>query len=84
MPILKQVTRIATIMVLGIPLIACQAMRDNPKEIGGTLVGAALGVVLGSQIGSGEGRKIAIGVSQLSGAFAGREIGKSLDETDRF
>lgn len=48
----------------------------------GTILGAAGGAALGSQVGSGRGRTAAIAVGTLLGAGAGREIGASLDRAD--
>lgn len=70
-------------MLLVVPLIACESMGDNPKQTGGTLLGAGLGALLGSQVGSGKGQMAAIAVGALAGAWAGSEVGKSLDKADR-
>lgn len=48
----------------------------------GTVLGAAGGAVLGSNVGSGSGRVAAIAVGTLLGAGVGREIGSSLDRAD--
>ncbi len=55
----------------------------GPKETAGTVLGAAGGAVLGSQIGSGRGQLVAVAVGTLAGAIIGKEIGKSLDTTDK-
>lgn len=52
------------------------------KQTVGTLGGAAIGGVLGSNIGKGKGQLIATGAGALLGAFAGSSIGKSLDQSD--
>ena len=71
--------------VLLIPFIVlmtgCDSGRD--KEIGGLLAGAALGGFLGSQIGGGTGRLVAVGAGVLIGGLIGGNIGKQLDEKDR-
>lgn len=59
----------------------CETGRD--KEIGGTLLGAALGGFLGSQIGGGTGRLVATGAGVFLGGFLGQQIGRQLDEKDR-
>lgn len=55
----------------------------GPKQTAGTLIGAGLGGLVGSQIGSGSGQLAAVAVGTLAGAFLGSEIGKSLDRQDR-
>ncbi len=69
--------------VIAVSLGACQNMQDNPKQAGGTLIGAGLGALLGSQVGSGKGKLAAVAVGALAGAWAGSEVGKSLDRADR-
>ncbi len=83
MTVLKSLSRISAALVLSVPLIACQTMQDNPKQTGGTLLGAGLGALLGSQVGSGKGQMAAIAVGALAGAWAGSELGASLDKADR-
>lgn len=58
------------------------AGKCNRKEIG-TVVGAALGGVVGSQVGDGDGRTVAIIVGSVLGGIIGREIGRDLDDGDR-
>ncbi len=83
MTVLKSVTRLFAAVVLAVPLIACQTLQDNPKQTGGTLLGAGLGALIGSQVGSGKGQMAAIAVGTLAGAWSGSEVGKSLDKADR-
>ncbi|MBT3307561.1 MAG: glycine zipper 2TM domain-containing protein [Alphaproteobacteria bacterium] len=83
MTILKHVSHIAIIFVLGGTLVACESAQNNPKQTGGTLLGAGLGALLGSQVGGGKGQMAAIAVGALAGAWAGSEVGKSLDQADR-
>ena len=80
---LKSLWRVAAAALLAVPLIACQTLQDNPKQAGGTLIGAGLGALVGSQVGGGKGKLAAIAVGTLAGAWAGSEIGKSLDRADR-
>ncbi len=58
-------------------------MQNNPKQTIGTLLGAGVGALAGSQIGSGKGQMAAIAIGTLAGAWAGSEVGKSLDKADR-
>ena len=53
------------------------------KETAGTLLGAAAGGLVGSQIGSGTGQLAATGAGVLLGALFGNEIGASLDRADK-
>jgi surface antigen len=55
--------------------------RCNRKLIGQILGGAA-GAAIGSQIGNGRGRIIAIIGGTLAGFFLGGEIGRTMDEID--
>lgn len=80
---MKSVYKITAAVVLAVPLVACQTMQDNPKQAGGTLLGAGLGALVGSQIGSGKGQLAAVAIGALAGGWAGSEIGKSLDKADR-
>ena len=49
----------------------------------GTLSGAALGGLVGSQFGKGGGQALAIGAGIFAGALIGGAIGKNMDETDK-
>lgn len=55
----------------------------GPKQSMGTLGGAVLGGLAGSQFGGGEGRLWTTGAGVLLGAIVGGNIGKSLDRADR-
>ena len=78
-----KVTRYAAIAALVLALAGCEGQTMGTKQGLGTLGGAALGGLAGSQIGSGTGQLAAIGAGVLLGAFLGSEIGKSLDRADR-
>ncbi len=81
MRVLKLVGVGCLIASLGLGTMACQ--RAGTKETIGTLGGAAAGGLVGSQIGGGSGKLIAVGLGVLAGAFIGREIGRSLDKADQ-
>ena len=68
MTVLKSASRITAAIVVGLPLIACQSIQDNPKQTGGGLLGAGLGALIGSQVGSGKGKLAAVAVGALAGA----------------
>lgn len=64
----------------------CTNLSDNQwvnKENIGTLVGAAAGVLVGSQVGGGNGRTAAMIAGALAGGYLGKTIGANLDERDR-
>ena len=58
-------------------------MEKNPKQTMGSILGAGLGALTGSQIGSGKGQMVAIATGALAGAWFGGEIGESLDKADQ-
>ena len=61
---------------------ACADMQNNPKQTMGTLGGAVVGGLAGSQFGKGSGQLWMTGLGTVLGAMAGSEIGKSLDKAD--
>lgn len=75
----KVVAIIAAVFLLG----ACANDGQGQKQTGGTLIGAGLGALAGSQIGSGSGQLAAVAIGALAGAFLGSEVGKSLDRADK-
>ena len=77
------IKRIASVAFAALLLAACADYQNRPKQAGGTLIGAGLGALVGSQIGSGRGQLAAVAIGALAGAFIGSEIGKSLDKADR-
>ena len=52
-------------------LVGACGDRGGQKQTAGTLLGAGLGALAGSQIGSGRGQLVALGA--LGGAFLGSE-----------
>lgn len=74
--------KIATVIVLAtsISLVGCSDM--NKQDVG-TLSGAAIGGLVGSQFGKGGGQILAIGAGAVAGALIGGSIGKSMDDTDK-
>jgi surface antigen len=77
--------KLAAVLMLtaALPLGACADMQANPKTTAGTLVGAGTGALIGSQFGGGSGQLITTAIGALAGAWAGGEVGKSLDRADR-
>ncbi len=74
--------RIAIVFASALSVAAC-ANQSGPKQTVGTLVGAGLGGLAGSQIGGGKGKLVAVGAGVLLGGLLGSEVGKSLDKADR-
>ena len=74
--------RTVTIAGLALVLAACQT-TGGQKQSGGTLLGAGLGALAGSQIGSGRGQLAAVAIGALGGAFLGNSVGQSLDRADQ-
>ncbi len=64
-------------------LAGCADMENNPKQTLGAIGGAGIGALIGSQIGGGKGQLAAVAIGTLAGAWAGSEIGKSLDKADK-
>lgn len=73
------------VMALSMVMVFAAACTSSPgtKETVGTVGGAAVGAVLGSQIGGGSGRIVATALGTLGGALIGNEIGRSLDRADK-
>lgn len=76
-----KIIKIASAGLIALGLAACQ--DAGPKQTIGTLGGAALGGLVGSQIGGGTGQLAATAAGALLGAYLGSEIGKSLDKADQ-
>ncbi len=79
----KSFLRFSAAAVVAVALVGCENAQNNPKQSIGTLLGAGLGALAGSQLGSGKGQLAAVAVGALAGAWTGSEIGKSLDKADR-
>lgn len=54
--------------------VEVQRSASDPNRVGGTAAGAVIGGLVGNQIGSGSGRKIAT----VGGAVAGGAIGRNV------
>lgn len=75
--------KISSLMLAAAVLAGCANDGNGQKEVGGTLVGAAAGGLVGSQFGSGSGKLAATGLGILIGGILGNQVGKSLDAADR-
>jgi surface antigen len=67
----------------GLSAAACSS-DTGPKEVGGTVVGAAAGGILGNLIGGAAGNRVAGTLAGAAlGGFLGNRIGASLDDEDK-
>ncbi len=80
--IISRISKTLLIAALAVGLAACQT-GGGQKQTGGTLLGAGLGALAGSQFGSGRGQLVAVALGALGGAVLGNSIGQSLDRADR-
>ena len=76
-------SRSLSVLLAIVFLAACAEYKGKPKQTVGTLLGAGLGALAGSQIGGGKGQLAAVAVGALAGAWLGGEAGKSLDKADQ-
>ena len=76
------IRKFAPVIVAAFLIGACQQGVGQKQGLG-TLAGAGLGALAGSQIGSGKGQLAAVAIGALLGGLAGSEIGKSLDRADK-
>lgn len=72
-----------TALILAAMVVGACTSNQGPKQTGGTVIGAGLGALAGSQIGSGKGQLVAVAIGALAGALLGSEVGKSLDRADQ-
>jgi surface antigen len=75
--------KMVAVLAMSASLAACadQGFGAN-KTTGGGLVGAGLGGLAGSQLGSGSGKLATTAIGVLLGALAGSNVGQSLDRAD--
>lgn len=77
---MKKLAKIVACSCLAIALTGCENV--NRQDVG-MLAGGILGGALGSQVGHGQGRTVAIIGGTLLGGMLGGAIGKNMDDTDR-
>ena len=66
--------------LFSLSLVGCDTMT---KQDVGTVTGGTIGALLGSQIGHGSGRHVAIAAGAITGALIGGQIGKTMDRQDQ-
>lgn len=74
---MKKIAIILVLSLLGIELVGC-----TNSDVG-TLSGGAIGGLVGSRFGRGDGRVVATAGGALIGAFIGNRIGQTMDKVDR-
>ena len=78
---MKKIFTALTAIFTCICLTSCSQPVSNQDV--GTVSGAVIGGLVGSQFGKGSGQLVAIGAGTLLGAYFGGAIGKNMDETDK-
>jgi surface antigen len=75
--------RFVVLAVAGSCLAACSA-DSGPKEVGGTVVGAGAGALIGNAVGGAAGNRVAgTLLGAALGGFLGNRIGVALDDDDK-
>src|SRR5258708_6661951 len=77
---MKNIVTSFVLLIASICVVGCSNM--NNQDVG-TLGGAAIGGLVGSQFGKGGGQILAIGAGAIAGALIGGAIGKNMDDTDK-
>ena len=78
-----QISRVLSVAMVALPVVACQTLEQNPKQTVGMVLGGVGGGVAGAQFGKGKGQIAATILGTLLGAAVGSEVGKSLDQADQ-
>jgi surface antigen len=75
------------VLASAVALSGCNTMSQQSslfsKENIGTVLGTGVGILVGSQVGGGDGRRLAMLAGAIAGGMIGKHIGASLDERDR-
>jgi len=75
------------VLASAVTLSGCNTLSQQDsllsKENIGTVLGTGVGLLVGSQIGDGNGRRLAMLAGALAGGMLGKHIGAGLDERDR-
>ena len=77
------ISKLMAVAFAGATLAAC-ASDSGPKEVGGTLVGAGAGALIGNAIGGAAGNRVAgTLVGAAIGGMVGNRIGAAMDDEDK-
>ena len=75
--------RLVAVALLGASLAGCAA-DSGPKEVGGTLVGAGAGALIGNAIGGTAGNRAAGTIAGAAiGGLIGNRVGAAMDDEDK-
>ena len=79
----RMISTISAVGLLGAAVAACSS-DSGPKEVGGTLVGAGTGALLGNAIGGAAGNRAAGTIAGAAiGGLIGNSIGAAMDDEDK-
>ncbi len=80
---MKRTKKLICYICLFVSVMSLVGCGENPNEVGGTLIGAAAGGLLGSRFGGGSG-KVAAGLAGAAiGGFVGNRVGQYMDRQDK-
>lgn len=77
----KIFTRLTALLMVAVVATGC-VTGSGQKQTAGTVLGAGVGGLAGSQFGKGRGQLAAVTAGALIGAMLGSETGASLDRAD--
>jgi len=77
---MKKIITLTLLAGLSVSLAGCDNMT---KQDVGVLTGGTLGALVGSQIGGGSGKSVAIVAGALVGGLVGGQVGKTMDDVDK-
>jgi uncharacterized protein YcfJ len=61
-------------------LVAVQHPTNDPNQIAGTVAGVVIGGLAGSQVGDGDGKKVATVGGAVAGGYAGKKVQEGMQE----
>jgi uncharacterized protein YcfJ len=61
-------------------LVSVQRATNDPNQIAGTVAGAVIGGLAGSQVGGGDGKKVATVGGVVAGGYAGKRIQEGMQD----
>lgn len=77
------INKTIAVCCVGGMVLSLSACQNVSKQDMGTVTGAVAGGLLGSTIGQGQGKILAVAAGAMAGAYIGNAVGKSMDDTDR-
>src|SRR3569623_715932 len=74
---------VLAIALVGVLVAACSS-DSGPKEVGGTLVGAGAGALIGNAVGGAAGNRAAGTIAGAAiGGLIGNRVGAAMDDEDK-